>query len=418
MFVHGNGDNAAVWMTTLWRYESNGWPRDRLFAFSLPYPNARDDDTVPQEGRSSIEDYRRFLAREVDRVLKTTGATQVIMIGSSRGANAIRNYIENDAGRHTVSRAILCGGTSHGVWADASFRPGNEFNGAGPFLQQLNEPKGPDGDEVTPGPQWLTLRSDKEDKYTQADGALLGAPGVATHVTFDGPALKGALNLVLPGRDHREVAFHREAFAKAYKFLTGHAPATLDPTPERRVTLDGVVSANPAVGPTNIPLVGARVEVYAVSPENGARLGTALVKRVVGADGHWGPVTTGPRTHLEFVIAAQGYAITHIYHSPFMRSSAIVDVRAEPMPTAEPAECLVSLVRARGYIGVPRDRVELDGVSPAPGVPAGVPTAYFSTVRLKDCAGRSVTGRFNDQVITGIAWPAAGRHLVQLELHD
>ena len=24
VFVHGNGDTAALWMTTLWRFESNG----------------------------------------------------------------------------------------------------------------------------------------------------------------------------------------------------------------------------------------------------------------------------------------------------------------------------------------------------------------------------------------------------------
>jgi pimeloyl-ACP methyl ester carboxylesterase len=27
IFVHGNGDNASIWQTTLWRFESNGWPK-------------------------------------------------------------------------------------------------------------------------------------------------------------------------------------------------------------------------------------------------------------------------------------------------------------------------------------------------------------------------------------------------------
>ena len=27
VFVHGNGDTAALWQTTAWRFESNGWPR-------------------------------------------------------------------------------------------------------------------------------------------------------------------------------------------------------------------------------------------------------------------------------------------------------------------------------------------------------------------------------------------------------
>lgn len=28
LFVHGNGDSAALWITTLRRFESNGFPRD------------------------------------------------------------------------------------------------------------------------------------------------------------------------------------------------------------------------------------------------------------------------------------------------------------------------------------------------------------------------------------------------------
>jgi len=28
LMVHGNSDHAALWLTTLWRFEANGWPRD------------------------------------------------------------------------------------------------------------------------------------------------------------------------------------------------------------------------------------------------------------------------------------------------------------------------------------------------------------------------------------------------------
>ncbi|MDP3607126.1 MAG: twin-arginine translocation pathway signal, partial [Polaromonas sp.] len=44
VFVHGNGDTGGLWQTTIWRFESNGWPRERLHAIDLPYPLARDDD--------------------------------------------------------------------------------------------------------------------------------------------------------------------------------------------------------------------------------------------------------------------------------------------------------------------------------------------------------------------------------------
>ena len=73
----------------------------------------------------------QYLAAEVDKVRKATGADRVVLYGLSRGGNAIRNYIANGGGASTVSHAILGGTPNHGVWANKDFRPGNEFNGAG-----------------------------------------------------------------------------------------------------------------------------------------------------------------------------------------------------------------------------------------------------------------------------------------------
>jgi pimeloyl-ACP methyl ester carboxylesterase len=167
LFVHGNGDSAALWLTTLWRFESNGWPRDRLVALNMPYPLARDDDGKPQDGRSSAEDQMRTLAADVERIRARTGADKVVLVGNSRGGNAIRAYIQHGGGAATVSHAILGGTPNHGVWSSPTFRPHNEFNGAGPFLTGLNAPKGANGDEVTPGVHWMTLRSDHNDKFAQ-----------------------------------------------------------------------------------------------------------------------------------------------------------------------------------------------------------------------------------------------------------
>lgn len=420
VFVHGNGDSAALWMTTLWRFESNGWPRDRLVALNLPYPSARDDDTQPQEGRSSTDDQMRTLAAEVTRVLQATGASRVVLMGNSRGGNAIRSYIQDGGGTDTVSDAILGGTPSHGVWANVAFRPNNEFNGAGPFLSRLNAPKGPDGDEVTPGVRWMTIRSDSNDKFAQPDGVWIGAKGTPTNVTFDGPALKGATNVVLPGRDHREVAYHAEAFAQAYRFITGRNPATTAITPEARVVLDGRVTSTGPGGPTNLPLAGAAVEVYAVDAASGERRGAPLVKTTVGADGRWGPLVTDAQTPLEFVVSAEGYATNHVYRSPFPRSSSVVHLRPERLAEADrKAGAVVTFVRPRGYFGVPRDRVVLDG-KPAPGIPPGVAGVASSKLVLGD-AGRTVVGEYASGAIServvGRSWPAADNQLTTLELH-
>ena len=141
VFVHGNGDSAALWQSTLWRFESNGWPADRLHPIDLPYPLARDADNVPQAGRSSTAEHMAFLRDEVQAVLHRTGARQVVLVGNSRGGNAIRNFICNGGGASLVSHAILGGTPNHGVQAIPGLNEANEFSGTGPFLKQLNAPK-------------------------------------------------------------------------------------------------------------------------------------------------------------------------------------------------------------------------------------------------------------------------------------
>ena len=113
VFVHGNGDSAALWQATVWRFESNGWPTDRLHAIDVPYPLARDADNKAQAGRTSTAEHMAFLRDEVQAVMRRTGAKQVVLVGNSRGGNAIRNFICNGGGAAVVSHAILGGTPNH-----------------------------------------------------------------------------------------------------------------------------------------------------------------------------------------------------------------------------------------------------------------------------------------------------------------
>ncbi len=423
VFVHGNDDTAALWITTLWRFESNGWPRERLHALHLPYPLARDSDERAQPGRTSTTEHRQFLATEVERVLAATGASQVVLMGNSRGGNAIRSYAAyGGAGR--VSHAILGGTPNHGTRVDSVNNPGNEFNGAGPFLQALNNQGGP-GVETTPGPRWMTLRSDHNDKFAQPEGTWIGAAGQATGVSFDSPELRGARNVVLPGVDHRETSFSAQAFAAAFEFITGRPPATTAFLPEAQVVLDGQVSGqginnDPATGAfvNNLPLAGATVEVYATDPATGERSGPPRWRRVVGADGRWGPFAADAAASYEFVISMPGFAVTHIYREPFPRSSNIVNLRADRLPEADKAAgAVLRFIRPRGYFGLPRDRVVFDGQDPAPGLPQGLAGLAVSQIKPPPGPQRAVVASFNGRRLVGRNWPAAENHLVILELH-
>jgi pimeloyl-ACP methyl ester carboxylesterase len=296
LFVHGNGDHAALWITTLWRMESNGVPRQRMFAINFTDPLARSDDNVAQEHRSSTEDQRRELSEAIVELKHRTGAPRVALVGSSRGGNSIRNYVRN-GGAADVSHAVLCGVPNHGVF-DWDSALGNEFNGRGPFLRGLNEGE----NEVVTGTAFLTLRSDGLDKYAQADGRFVGKPGVPTGITAEGPALKGATNLVLGAVDHRETAFHPRAFREIYKFITGREPNRIAIVPEARVTLSGLVTGTPGGVQTNRPVAGATVRVFRVSPDTGERIGEALHEANTGSDGSWGRATVDPTWYLEMVL--------------------------------------------------------------------------------------------------------------------
>ncbi|MBU1361778.1 MAG: twin-arginine translocation pathway signal [Gammaproteobacteria bacterium] len=425
VFVHGNGDSAALWQTTIWRFESNGWPRDRLFAIEQPYPLAREDDTVAQPGRSSTAESMAFLKSEVERVLKSTGADKVVLIGNSRGGNTIRNYVQNGGGNAVVSQVVLGGNPAHGIWAIPGVRERSEFSGLSPFIRELNAPKNAAGDEVTPGVKWLTVRSDSNDKYAQPDGLWIGSRGTPTNIGFDGPALKGATNVVLPGVDHRETSFSPAAFAADWQFLTGEAPRILEPLVEVPIKLSGNVTGmgldplNPASGSfaNNLPIVGAGLSVFRVDPASGARLGDAVLTQTIGKDGRWGPFEGDPTASYEFVISAPGYATTHIYRSPFPRSSTLVNLRPERVAEADrDAKALVILTRPRGYFDVQRDTMQFDGRPMLPGVPSQGAGVSNAKLKLASDAPRAVTARFNQEGLVAQTWPLAQGHVSVLEL--
>jgi pimeloyl-ACP methyl ester carboxylesterase len=411
LFVHGNGDHAALWITAMWRMESNGVPRDRLFAINFTDPLARADDTKAEPNKSSTEDQRRELGEAVQELKRRTGAPRVALVGNSRGGYSIRGLIKN-GGSADVSHAVLCGVPNHGVYDwDAGLN--NEFNGRGPFLRGLNEGES----EVTPGTAFLTLRSDGMDKYAQADGRFVGKPGTPTGVTAEGPALKGATNLVLGAVDHRETAFSPRAFREIYKFIAGREPDRIAITPEAEVRLSGLVTGTPGGVQTNRPVAGASVEIYRVSADSGERLGTAIHASQTGADGRWGPAKVDPTWYLEIVLTSAGSTTTHFYRSPFPRSSDIVHLRAaRPLGPADAgAGSVVLMSRPRGYFGLPRDTVLFDGKEPSD-VKPGVPGDSISTLRFPATeAGRPVAALFNEERIVARAWPAAENRIAVAE---
>jgi hypothetical protein len=256
------------------------------------------------------------------------------------------------------------------------------------------------------------------DKYAQPDGRILGKPGTSTGISFDGPALKGATNLVIGAVDHRETAFSPRAFREIYKFILGREPDRIAIVPEAEVILSGLVTGTPGGVQTNRPVAGASVEVYRVSSETGERIGGLIHSSQTGADGRWGTAKVDPSWYLEIVLTSAGSTTTHYYCSPFPRSSDLVHLRAARALGAADAGAgaVVLMTRPRGYFGLPRDVVLFDGKEPAD-VKSGVPTDSTSTLRLSAAdVGRPIVALFNQERIVARAWPASENRIAVAEL--
>jgi hypothetical protein len=185
-----------------------------------------------------------------------------------------------------------------------------------------------------------------------------------------------------------------------------------------KITGLGLLPTDPASGnyANNLPLSGAQLVVYATDPASGERKGSAAHSKTVGADGQWGPFTAQAGVPYEFVISAPGYATTHIYRSPFARSSALIHLRAERAAAADKdAKSTVTLTRPRGYFDAQRDTMAFDGKA-LPGVPPTGAGVSSSKLKLMETEVRAVSAEFNGEKITGRTWPTADNQVVVLEL--
>jgi pimeloyl-ACP methyl ester carboxylesterase len=408
LFVHGNGDQAPLWVTTMWRFAING--HTALRAANMPDPLARANDAVPQPHRSSSAEQTERLAAMVAEFRAATGAPRIALVGSSRGGYPIRDFVVHQGGAAQVSHAVLCGTPNRGVF-DWEFNEGSEFNARSPFLRRLNGGE----TDVVPGTAFLTIRSDN-DLFAQPDGRFVGRPGTPTGITQDGPALRGATNVLLPLLDHREVAFHPRAFAEMFRFIMGREAARLDIPAEAEPVIDGQVTGLEAGAQTNRPVAGAAVAVFRVD-DNGQRI-AELRRTTTAADGRWGPVTVRPDWALEFEVAAPGHPILHLFRGPYPRSADMLHIRP-PAPPAEAeraAASLTRMIRPRGYYGIPRDLVLLDGERP-PALREGV-AAVWQVARMlpAERIGTPVAGVFNTERVAGRAVPLGENRIAVLEL--
>ena len=383
VFVHGNGDDSAKWIGVIWLWESNGYPKDRLYAIRFTNPSARSDDTREEASRSSTAFAESELSAFVARVMAETHSSKVALVGSSRGGMTIRNYLERGGAEH-VAYAVLCGSPNHGVTAtDANLN--GEFNGKGTYLRGLNHVGAAGASEVVAGVKMMTLRSDHLDKYAQPTGVAMGNPQMSTGVTYEGPALRGAENVVLAGMDHRELAFTPRAFAEMFRFITGSAPKTLTVTAEKAPMVSGLVTGFADGVATNLPVAGVHLRVIPVG--EGGKGGPVAYEVTTAADGKWGPMRAVSGQEYEFDLEFGGRHVRY-FKAAIPRSTGLMNLRLLPVPREAatlPAGEYVLVERPQGYLARERDAVMIDGAlakDEPSGLPSGVPLrdAFVATL--------------------------------------
>jgi len=371
VMVHGDGESAAAWQDVVWRFESNGWPRSRLFVLQQAYPQARVNDAKAQPGRSSNAEQLAFVKAEVSKILASTGAKQVVLMGRGRGALAVRNFIQG-GGAASVSHVVLA--QPDQVWTGLT--------------------------------QALPLKD------------------------FDLSAFKDLRSLVLPLAEQRDGAFSAAMFATSYQFITGQPPAQSSIWPQPVFALGGVITgmglkSEDRADPTthyfnNLPLPGARLEVFAVHPDSGLRVSDGLFRQVVGQDGRWGPFQAQQGVFYEFVVRANGYAVTHIYRSPFVRGTDALNLKASRIADADlPAFAIIEMERLRGTLDPTVHHSVLDGLTPPPGTQVSGVNPATSRVTLSKPQFRTVVAEVHTQALERVAgrtWPAKENHVVRLEM--
>jgi pimeloyl-ACP methyl ester carboxylesterase len=388
IFVHGNGDDASKWIGVIWLFESNGYPADKLFAVRFPHPSARADDTRDEANRSSTTDEATELSAFVTRVLIQTHAHKVALVGSSRGGLTIRNYLLH-GGSANVAYAVLSGTPNHGVQATDKNHNG-EFNGKGNFLTSLNSSSS-DGSEVVPGVKMMTLRSDKLDKYAQPTGIAFGTPQAVTNVTFEGPALRGASNLVLPNLDHRELAFYPTAFAEMYKFVTGTSPRQMSVIPEDNPVISGLITGFDNGAFTNLPMSGVHLSIYPIDTAKGIESSTPGYEVTTKEDGKWGPFQTASGQEYDFDLEYQGRHV-RFYKAPLPRSTTLLNLRFMPAPRTDESGSRahmsqILIARPQGYFSRDRDPVQIDGKL-STDEPGGLPIRDSFVAKLPTTSNR------------------------------
>jgi triacylglycerol lipase len=181
--------------------------RDGFCVYSLDYGN---------RGTGPIEDAAQQLKTFVAKVLASTGASKVEMVGHSQGGMMPRYYIKNLGGGAYVRDLVGLAPSNHGTTLTQGGGAGSgctacDQQGAGSaFLEALNNP------DETPGPVDYTQVETKYDEVVVPYTSAFLAPGAhSTNILLQDRCPADTVEHVFIPMDQQAIAWVLNAFHRA-----------------------------------------------------------------------------------------------------------------------------------------------------------------------------------------------------------
>lgn len=271
IFVHGLYGCGDSYTQMIQYFRANGYPESKLFTYDW---NTLDFQNAPKNTKP--------LDNFINEVKAATGYSKVNIVGHSLGGNITFNYCSNTSYAENINRL---------AWL-------------APYL--------PD--------------------RTKIPANAIPTLNIRTNTDFvvpDTSTIPNAINVVIPNKDHNEIASCEESFIELFKFFNdGKTPTTTIPENEAPVISGRLVSFI-----ENTVSANNKIEIYEVSAINGERLSTTpSVTLFTDSKGYYSSFTAKKNTYYEFQVSTgkAGDRPIQFYFEPFKNSSHVIYLRTFP----------------------------------------------------------------------------------------
>ena len=271
VFVHGLYGCGDSYTKLIQYFRANGYPETKLFTYDW---NTLDFQNAPKNTKP-LDDF-------IKEVKLKTGYDKVNLVGHSLGGNLSFNYCTNALYAENIHRL---------AWL-------------APYL--------PDRTKVpSDAVPTLNIRTNTD------------------YVVEDTSTIPNAINVVIPDKDHNEIASCEESFIELFTFFNdGKIPTTLIPESENVVISGRLVSFI-----ENKVSANNKIEIYEVSATNAERLTAAPSATLfTDAKGYYNGFKPEKNAYYEFQVSTgkPGDRPIHFYFEPFKTSNHMVYLRTFP----------------------------------------------------------------------------------------